>query len=61
MYYGMSPDWPAEVLVTVTFAKHDGKTTLTPHHTIGSAPASERAQYRAGRSEALDPLATYLS
>ena len=60
-YYGMSPDWPPEALVTVTFAEHDGKTTLTLHHTIGSAPAAERDQCRAGWSESLDRLATYLS
>jgi uncharacterized protein YndB with AHSA1/START domain len=60
-HYGMSPDWPVEALVTVTFAEHDGKTTLTLHHIIGSALASERAQCRAGWSESLDRPATYLS
>ncbi len=29
-YYGMSGDWPLELLVTVTFEEHEGKTKLTP-------------------------------
>jgi uncharacterized protein YndB with AHSA1/START domain len=59
--YGMSPDWPAEALVTVTFAEHDGKTTFTLHHAVGSAPASERDQCQAGWTESQDRLAGYLA
>jgi len=59
--YGMSPDWPAEALVTVTFAEHEGKTTFTLHHAVGSAPASERDQCQAGWTESLDRLAGYLA
>jgi uncharacterized protein YndB with AHSA1/START domain len=60
-HYGMSPEWPAEALVTVTFAVHDGKTKFTLHHAVGSAPASERDQCRAGWTESLDRLAGYLA
>ncbi len=60
-HYGMSPEWPAEALVTVTFAEHDGKTKFTLHHAVGSAPASERDQCQAGWTESLDRLAGYLA
>jgi uncharacterized protein YndB with AHSA1/START domain len=56
-YYGMSPDWPQEALVTVTFADHEGKTKLTLQHTLGPVPASERDMCREGWSESLDKLA----
>jgi len=59
--YGMSADWPAEALITVTFAEHDGKTKFTLQHAVGSAPASERDQCRQGWSESLDRLAGYLA
>jgi hypothetical protein len=38
----MSSDWPAEALITPTFAEHAGKTKLTLQHAVGSGPASER-------------------
>ena len=60
-HYGMSPEWSAEALVTVTFVEHDGKTKFTLHHAVGSAPASERDQCRAGWTESLDRLAEYLA
>jgi uncharacterized protein YndB with AHSA1/START domain len=56
-YYGMSPDWPQETLVTVTFAEDKGKTKLTLRHTLGSVPASERDMCQQGWSESLDKLA----
>jgi uncharacterized protein YndB with AHSA1/START domain len=56
-YYGMSPDWPLETLVTVTFAEHEGKTKLTLQHALGSVPASERDMCQQGWSESLDKLA----
>jgi uncharacterized protein YndB with AHSA1/START domain len=43
---GMSPDWPEEALVTVTFAEQPGQTTFTLRH---------------GWSESLDRLAGYLA
>jgi uncharacterized protein YndB with AHSA1/START domain len=57
----MSPDWPQEALVTVTFGEHDGRTKLTLRHAVGSAPASERDLCQAGWSESLDRLAGYLA
>jgi hypothetical protein len=57
----MSPDWPQEALLTVTFAEHDGRTKLTLRHAVGSAPASERDLCQAGWSESLDRLAGYLA
>jgi uncharacterized protein YndB with AHSA1/START domain len=56
-HYGMSPDWPQETLVTVTFAEHKGKTKLTLQHALGSVPASERDMCQQGWSESLDKLA----
>lgn len=58
--YGMSTDWPAEALITVTFAERDGRTAFTLHHAVGSAPAAERDQCQQGWSESLDRLAGYL-
>ena len=57
----MSPDWPAEALITVTFAKHEGKTTLTLRHAVGSAPASEREMCQQGWTESFECLAEYLA
>jgi uncharacterized protein YndB with AHSA1/START domain len=60
-HYGMSPDWPQETLVTVTFAEHEGKTKLTLQHALGSVPASERDMCQEGWSESLDKLAGELA
>ena len=56
-YYGISPDWLQETLVTVTFAEHKGGTELTLRHSVGSVPASERDMCQQGWSEMLDKLA----
>jgi uncharacterized protein YndB with AHSA1/START domain len=56
-YYGMSPDWPKEMLVTVTFDEHEGKTKLTLRHALGAVPASERDMCQQGWNESLDKLA----
>jgi uncharacterized protein YndB with AHSA1/START domain len=58
--YGMNPDWPAESLITVTFAEHDGRTKFTLRHAVGSAPAADREGCQVGWSESLDRLAGYL-
>jgi uncharacterized protein YndB with AHSA1/START domain len=60
-YYGMSADYPLEMLVTVTFAEHEGKTKLTLEHALGSVPASERDLCKQGWSESLDKLAEHLA
>ena len=58
--YGMIADWPAEALITVTFAEHDGRTKFTLRHAVGSAPAADREGCQVGWSESLDRLAGYL-
>ncbi len=60
-YYGMSPDFPLEMLVTVTFEESGGKTKLTLQHALGSVPASERDLCQQGWSESLDKLAGNLA
>jgi hypothetical protein len=60
-HYGMSPDWPEEALVTVTFAEHKGKTKLTLQHTLGHVPPTERDMCEQGWSESLDKLAGELA
>jgi len=59
--YGMSADWPAEALITVTFAEHDVKTKFTLQHAVGSAPASERNMCQQGWTESFDRLAESLA
>jgi uncharacterized protein YndB with AHSA1/START domain len=36
---GMDPEWPRETVLTVTFAEHDGQTTLTLHQTVSESLA----------------------
>ena len=58
-YYGMSPDFPAEMLVTVTFEVQAGRTRLTLRH--AGIPAGElRDQAKAGWTESLDKFAGVL-
>jgi len=47
--------------VTVTLAEHEGTTTLTLQHAVGSAPDSERDMCQQGWAESLDRLAGYLA
>ena len=63
-----SPDWPLEVLNTVTFAEHQGRTTLTLRGYPINATASERKTFEAGYESmkqgfrgTLDQLADYLA
>jgi uncharacterized protein YndB with AHSA1/START domain len=58
--YGMSPDWPAQSLVTVTFVELDGRTELTLHHGVPEDVA-ERTGARQGWAESLEKLAEYLT
>jgi uncharacterized protein YndB with AHSA1/START domain len=60
-HYGMSADFPLEMLVTVTFEEMDGKTKLTLRHALGSAPASERDLCQQGWNESLDKLSGELA
>ena len=58
-YYGMRPDFPLEMLVTVTFEDQDGKTQMTLRHTgLPAGPESEGAHK--GWSESFDKLAESL-
>jgi len=58
-HYGMSEDFPLEMLITVTFEEHDGKTKLTLKHAgMPTGPDSEGAQQ--GWNESFDKLAEYL-
>jgi uncharacterized protein YndB with AHSA1/START domain len=58
-HYGMSGDWPLELLVTVTFEEDDGKTKLTLRHE-GFPDRENRDLAKAGWNESLDKLAEYL-
>ena len=58
-HYGMSPDWPSEMLVTVTFDELDGKTKLTMQYT-GAVPGVDRDNAEAGWNESFDRLNEYL-
>jgi len=57
---GMDPDWPRETIVTVTFAEHEGRTTLTLHQTVSESLA-KRTGAHPSRVEMLDRLAEQLT
>jgi uncharacterized protein YndB with AHSA1/START domain len=63
-----APDWPLEVLNTVTFVEHSGRTTLTLRGGPFNATAVERARFDAmrpsmdqGFAGTFDQLAEYLT
>jgi uncharacterized protein YndB with AHSA1/START domain len=59
-YYGMSGDWPAELLVTVTFEPARDGTLLTLRHE--GFPAGEQRELAGqGWNESLDKLAACLA
>ena len=58
-HYGMSPDFPLEMLVTVTFEEDEGKTRLTLKH--AGLPPGDRDDCRAGWSSSFDKLAELLA
>ena len=54
-YYGMSPDFPLELVIKITFSSdEEGKTKLTLEH-IGM-PASEHEMCSSGWNESFDKL-----
>lgn len=54
-YYGMSGEWPQELLVTITFEELDGGTKLTLRHS--GIPAGEmRDMTKEGWNESFDKL-----
>jgi uncharacterized protein YndB with AHSA1/START domain len=63
-----APDWPLEVLSTLTFAEHEGKTTLTLRGVPLAATEAERKAFEAGHEPmrkgwagTLDQLAEHLA
>jgi uncharacterized protein YndB with AHSA1/START domain len=61
-HYGMSGDWPLEMLITVTFEAYEGKTKLTLKHSgIAGISATDRSNMRQGWSESFDKLAEDLA
>jgi uncharacterized protein YndB with AHSA1/START domain len=59
-YYGMSGDWPLELLVRVRFEELDGMTKLTLRH-IGIPEGENRELAEAGWNESFDKLEAYLA
>ena len=59
-YYGMSRDFPGELLVTVTFDVQATRTKLTLRHT-GLPPGDISDATRAGWNESLDKYAGVLA
>lgn len=59
-HYGMSADFPLEMLVTVTFEEHEGKTKLTLIH-VGIPAGADRDGAKQGWNESFDKLADYLA
>ena len=59
-YYGMNADTPLEMLVTVTFEEHEGKTRLTLRH-VGIPSGPDREGANQGWSQSFDNLAEYLA
>jgi uncharacterized protein YndB with AHSA1/START domain len=59
-YYGLSPDWPLETLLTVTFEEEAGKTRVTLRYE-GVPPGADRDESRQGWSESLERLGEYLA
>jgi len=58
-HYGMSADFPLELLVTVSFEDYEGKTKLSLHH-VGFPSEVDRDGARQGWGESLDKLAELL-
>ena len=58
-HYGMSADFPLEMLVTVKFEESEGKTRVTLHH-LGIPPGADSDGARQGWNESLDKLAEAL-
>lgn len=57
-HYGMTSDYPLELLVNITFEQQDGKTIMTVEHIW--LPESEMEPCKAGRNESLDKLEAYV-
>ena len=60
-HYGMSPDWPLETLLTVTFDEHAGKKTKVTLRHAGIPSGTDHDGAQQGWIETVDPLAKYLA
>lgn len=58
-HYGMGSDLPMEMLVTVTFEEHGGKTTMILRH-VGFPEGTMTEMAKAGWNESFDKLAESL-
>jgi uncharacterized protein YndB with AHSA1/START domain len=58
--HGLSEEWPAEMLMTITFEEHGGKTKLTVHQSVSESLA-KRFQAVEGWSTMLDKLEAYVA
>ncbi|MCL4691025.1 MAG: SRPBCC domain-containing protein [Candidatus Hydrogenedentes bacterium] len=56
-HYGMDGDWADELIVTLTFEDHDGRTRFTLRHT-GLPQGQHREMCGIGWSESFDKLET---
>lgn len=59
-YYGMSPDFPMDMVVTVTFEELEGKTRMTLRH-AGIPPGADLDGARVGWSQSFDKLSESLA
>jgi uncharacterized protein YndB with AHSA1/START domain len=60
-YYGMSPEFPLESIVTVTLDENGGRTKLTLRYDdVSSIPQSDLSDMQQGWNEMLDKLADFL-
>ncbi len=56
-YYGMSGDWPTEMLVTLTLSENDGRTELTLRHSgLHGFSEEDISNMRQGWDESFDKL-----
>lgn len=59
-YYGMSSDFPLEMLVTATFEEDEGRTKFTLRH-VGIPAGADQDGARHGWSESFDKLVEVLT
>ncbi|MDW7733634.1 MAG: SRPBCC domain-containing protein [Methanolobus sp.] len=61
-YYGMSGEWPLELLVTSRFEEQDSKTKFTLNHSgISGISDTDRTNMEQGWNESFDKLEQYLT
>lgn len=58
--YGMTGDWPLELLIRVDFTEERGRTRMTLQHT-GFPPGDDQEQAKTGWNESFDRLAELLA